>query len=96
MCAEAAGYDLQTHNHDYPDMFLCRFYVWFSMCFVFSLPALALALVSLLMDYTFYYVFGFFYTLFKWRWKEYSASCKVLEPYRCCLNLSLIFSDIAF
>jgi hypothetical protein len=57
---------------------------WAVLVFSFSLyiPVLVLAAVSLLLDYVMYYLFGFCFTLFTWRWSQCWKSHRVIDPYR--------------
>eukprot|EP00656_Telonema_subtile_P023478 TRINITY_DN2492_c0_g4_i1.p1 TRINITY_DN2492_c0_g4~~TRINITY_DN2492_c0_g4_i1.p1 ORF type:complete len:739 (+),score=149.23 TRINITY_DN2492_c0_g4_i1:36-2252(+) len=72
----------------------CKFWCWFTICMAVSFPALIVAFLSLLVDYVFYYIFGFLFTLCTWRWKEYWASEKALDPYRGGPNVLLKLPDI--
>jgi len=59
---------------------------------ILLIPTFVLGLVSLVLDYVFYYLFGgLFFLLFVRDLKQYRASQKVIAPYR---GGTIVFSDI--
>ena len=60
----------------------CGFWMTYTVLMLLHIPSFALLFVSLMMDYAMYYVFGFLFTLFTWRWSEMMQSHRALDPYR--------------
>jgi len=58
------------------------FYALFTLTFVLSLPAMILAIVSLILDYIVYYIFSIPYMVCLCRWKQTREGFKRIRPYR--------------
>lgn len=59
-----------------------KFYALFSITLLLSIPAVILILISLILDYTVYYLFSVSYCLCTWRWSSALASFDKIRPYR--------------
>merc|ERR1719433_1254615 len=59
----------------------CAFYVLFTLTLILAIPAGALALISLLLDYVMYYVFSVPYMVFLCRWKQTCEGFAKIAPY---------------
>merc|ERR1719491_780037 len=70
------------------------FYAYWFVALVCSLPAIVLILVSLIWDYTFYYLFSLLYCSFTCNWKQASRGMARIAPFRKGPSIVLHSSDI--
>lgn len=69
------------------------FYLCFTIALVLGLPAGALAILSLALDYIVYYIFCLLFCLFTWRWSKVMANMEKIRPYRNGPSNFLVMPD---